>query len=632
MANKVGTAQDDVQGNENSLNNLSKGREVSGESDLTMTGSKSKRLIKRVNPLPALIVGVKHSQIGKYIAKDFFFRSTRGLDSRIPKPVVSVDEKHLRRCLESIHLKASKSARSSISVDASSTKMGFFSESLSSEMGRGETFGSARLVFECPMVDGSGSVVINPAGQWILGTIMGSKSMVNILKSPLLQQYGAFDSNENFRRITSNNVNDPVCYDFMDSPSASSLSSSVKNSPIKGRHKYGSDTAHKRLVSVSSTNSASSDQTSSSASATVSQGMLQCTWKGGKPHFVFSIDEQKDVYIANLWKVEPKDDKALDYIYLFHSGKGDQKDHEICDSKSCLVGKMKVSNSFTLCPNNSKIVETEFVLFGGCENLTTDMHTSSQNFKKDKGLSQKVANVFRPSNSSRQRSFSKFGGSGPILENCAVESLQETGYNHDTVGVPTLFDDHPPANFELAAIVVKDHIPNTRKEESGGWGLKFLKKVGTKQTIKPIEASVMFDCCRNNGDCSTSMDILVPAGLHGGPRTRSGGPSSLTERWRSGGRCDCGGWDVGCPLTVLKPRSSKDEILPHIQGECKTFDFIIPGSEHGAPSVRIVNVQDSLYFVHFQRNLSILQTFSIAVAMIHTRSPTLRPKDVHEWK
>ena len=72
MANKVGTAQDDVQGNENSLNNLSKGREVSGESDLTMTGSKSKRLIKRVNPLPALIVGVKHSQIGKYIPKDFF--------------------------------------------------------------------------------------------------------------------------------------------------------------------------------------------------------------------------------------------------------------------------------------------------------------------------------------------------------------------------------------------------------------------------------------------------------------------------------------------------------------------------------------------------------------------------------
>ncbi|KAL5542352.1 hypothetical protein UlMin_010062 [Ulmus minor] len=277
--------------------------------------------------------------------------------------------------------------------------------------------------------------------------------------------------------------------------------------------------------------------------------------------------------IANLWKVESKDDNALDNRYLFHSGKGDQKDHEICDSKSCFVGKMKVSNSFTLCSNNSKFVETEFVLFWGCENLTTDMHTSSQNFKKGKGLSKKVAKVFRPSNSSRHRNFS-----------------------------------------------------------NGGWGLKFLKKFGTKQTIKPIEASVMFDCCRNNGDCSTSMDILVPAGLHGGPRTRSGGPSSLTERWRSGGRCDCGGWDVGCSLTVLKPRSSKDEILSHIQGECKTFDFIIPGSEHGAPSVRIVNVQDNLYFVHFQRNLSILQTFSIAVAMIHTRSPTLRPKDVHEWK
>ncbi|KAL5542351.1 hypothetical protein UlMin_010061 [Ulmus minor] len=306
----------------------------------------------------------------------------------------------------------------------------------------------------------------------------------------------------------------------MDSPSALSLSSSVKNSPIKGRHKYGSDTAHKRLVFVSSTNSASSDQTSSSASAT-----------------------------------------------------GDQKDHEICDSKSCLVGKMKVSNSFTLYPNNSKIVETEFVLFGGCENLTTDMHTSSQNFKKDKGLSKKVANVFKPSNASRPRCFSKFGGSSPILENCVVESLQETGDNHDTVGVPALFDDHPPTNFELAAIVVKDHIPNTRKEESKGWGLKFLKKVGTKQTIKPIEASVMFDCCRNNGDCSTSMDILVPAGLHGGPRTRSGGPSSLTERWRSGGRCDCGGWDVGCPLTVKLCPFSMSDLVKAIPLPLHLFDL-----------------------------------------------------------
>lgn len=56
------------------------------------------------------------------------------------------------------------------------------------------------------------------------------------------------------------------------------------------------------------------------------------------------------------------------------------------------------------------------------------------------------------------------------------------------------------------------------------------------------------------------------------------------------------------------------------------------GSEHGGPTLRIVNVHDDLYFIHFQPTLSILQSFSIAVAMIHTKSPTLRPKNVHELK
>lgn len=53
---------------------------------------------------------------------------------------------------------------------------------------------------------------------------------------------------------------------------------------------------------------------------------------------------------------------------------------------------------------------------------------------------------------------------------------------------------------------------------------------------------------------------------------------------------------------------------------------ILQGSEHGPPTFRMLNVHDGLYFVHFQPTMSILQSFSIAVAIIHTQSPTLRPK------
>ncbi|PON38161.1 hypothetical protein PanWU01x14_314540 [Parasponia andersonii] len=632
MANKFLKAQTNSRGNEDSFDSLSKDKELSGEGKFR---SKSERLIRWVNPEQALIVSVKHSQIGKSGGKHPFFKSSHGLDSMIPKRMISLDEKYLRRCLELIHFRASRTARCSVSVNVSSAKMGFLSESLSSEIISGNAFDSAGLVFECPRVAGTGNVVVSQTGQWILGTIVGSKSMINILKSPLFHQYGGLDSSANLRSINSNDVNGSICYNFMESPSTVSLSSSLnldRGTPVRERHKNRSDTIHKRLVSTPSTSSACSDQTSSSASSTINQGMLQCTWKDGNPHFVFSIDDQKDVYIANLWKVESKGYNALDYIYLLHSGKGGQKDHEICDSQSHLVGKMKVSSSFTLCPNNSKVMETEFVLYGGNEHYITELQTSSHNLRKSKGFSKKVAEVFRTSNSSKQKAMSKHSGACAILEDCTVESSPDAGYNLEAIGGPTMLEDLPP-NFELAAIIVKDHISiSSQKEETGGWGLKFLKKVGVKQTIKSVEAPVPFECYRSNGDCSTSVDILIPAGLHGGPRTRNGGPSSLTERWRSGGHCDCGGWDMGCPLKILRPRSSKDDMLPHLQGECKSFDLVEQGSQHSAPTLRIVNVQDDLYFVHYQRTLSILQSFSIAVAIIHTRSPTLRPKDIHELK
>ncbi|GFY92980.1 hypothetical protein Acr_08g0013760 [Actinidia rufa] len=62
--------------------------------------------------------------------------------------------------------------------------------------------------------------------------------------------------------------------------------------------------------------------------------------------------------------------------------------------------------------------------------------------------------------------------------------------------------------------------------ETGGWGLKFLKKIETRQPVASMETSPSGCCLQNVGDCSTSMNILVPAGFHSGPRNRNGGPSS----------------------------------------------------------------------------------------------------------
>ncbi|KAG6668557.1 hypothetical protein CIPAW_01G178800 [Carya illinoinensis] len=621
-------AREDFHAKEDSVHSLSEDRELSREDCLEFSESKSKELVRRINSPHAIILNVKQPQLctGCNLHNCV-------LESRIPKHMVSVDEKYLRHCLELININASKAALCNGSTNLRSLKMGILSDSLNPAKIRSQDANdTASFIFECPWDSGAGGVVVSPAGQWIVGTIMGSKSMMNILKSPLFHHFGALDGNDNVRRSNLNDVKGSICYNIVESPSGLSSPQKLKTEPlVTGSHKRGSDSVNKRLVPMSSTIPTCSDQPSSSASACVSQGMLQCTWKGGLPHFVFSADDHGEAYMANLWKVGSTDDKAVDYIYSFYSRKAGQKNHRSCDNESHLVGKMKVSASFTLCPDNSKIMETEFILYSSDANCGTETHTSNLSLRKNKGLS-KVVEVFRASHSSKSklRTFSKFDGSGTMLENCSLESSVDTSNNHDATGGAHKFENPFLPNFELAAIIVKGHLHDDHREETGGWGLKFLKKKGPKQKIDSLESSVHCEsCARNTGDCSTSMDILIPAGLHGGPRTENCGPSSLIERWRSGGHCDCGGWDIGCPLTILKTKLSKEENFPKLetQDECKLVDVFKQGSQHAAPPLRMVNVHDGLYFVHFQPLLSVLQSFSIAVAIIHTQNPILRPKN-----
>ncbi|XWS08738.1 hypothetical protein CRYUN_Cryun40dG0026800 [Craigia yunnanensis] len=632
MDNTFFSGQKDDQGKEDSLQNLGDNRDSSGDNGMNYSELKLKKLARRANPQDAQILNVKRLQGGKSLIKGSFLQSIFGIGNKIPRHVVTLDGTYLRRCLELIHINAAKATQCNISVNLSSVKMGILSDELNSAKIRDEdTCDSGRFVFDCPLAVGTGSVVIGPAEQWVVGSIMGSRSMANILKSPLLQKLGALNVDPSLNDVKG------LSNDFMNSPGGFINYSSHKlgsETPISDTNKYGSETVHKRHVSVSSTNSTCSDQSFSCTSTTISRGMLQCIWKGGNPYFVFSLDNQKEVYVANLSKEGLAHSKGLDYIYLFHSSKGSRKEHGISDNESHLVGKMKVSTSFSICPQDSKIMETEFVLFSGNETFSRELQTSSHNHRKNKGLPKKMVEVFKSSHSSKQRIMSRFRQSSSIIEDSSWDPCQDKVNNTDGLDGTNLLEEQLPPYLELTAIVVRDHFPESPRPEVGGWGLKFLRKAGVNQTIDTLEASVTSACSRDTSDCSTSMDILVPAGIHGGPRTSNGGPSSLIERWRSGGHCDCGGWDLGCPLTVLKAKSSKEGGLPPIDMSeaCKLYDFFIQGSGHGSPTLRIANVHDGLYFIHFQSTLSALQSFSIAVAYIHTQSPTLRPKNVRQLR
>ncbi|CAL5208305.1 unnamed protein product [Lathyrus oleraceus] len=583
--------------------------------ELDSSKSRLSKLIKRSNSHSSVSVNAIQSQISKVFFNGLFFRHGNGLDNRIPKHMVSVDEKYLRRCLELVHNSALKAAQwNNIPMSLRVANIGSISKCLNSDKSIRGNF-----VFDCPVATEIGGVVMNTdtGEEWGLGSVMESKSMINILNSALLRKFGDSERNENLNRMNFSDAKGLICYNFIDSSSSLSVSSSynLDNETTPFAQKYGSIPFHKRLASTSSATSTCSDWMSSTS--TLSQGMIQCSWKQGIPRFIFSADDQKEVYVANLRKViDSTDHKALDYVYQFHLNKGGRKGREIADEDLPLVGKMNVSTSFTLCPNNNcRVMETEFTLFQNIEVYDNAFEYSHP--VKNKGLKKKVSKVFRTNPSSKHRTLSKFIGSGGVSETCLWDPYTHGGIN--------LLETNVPPNFEMASIVVKDHLPCNKP--IGGWGLKFLDKSGANKTASPSES-----CSQNNDDCSSSMSILVPAGLHGGPRTRNGGPSSLIDRWRSGGHCDCGGWDEGCPLTVLQKKSSKVEVLSHVdtKGECVSVDLVTQGSNDISPALRMVNVHDGLYYIHFHTPLSALQAFSISVAIIHMQSPTLRPKSVQE--
>ncbi|XP_043706004.1 uncharacterized protein LOC122655753 isoform X2 [Telopea speciosissima] len=629
----VNSTKDD-QGNEDSPVRLRKDRELVEDNGSEFTESKSKGSLGREES-KELTSDVKQSRITDVKKlKCMHFGS--------------LNEKHLLqhyldlvkvRPSDSLAIAYSPSSPCNIAVKLRSSKMEILFDRLNPiKNRRRNTCDLSSFVIDGPSAAGQGNLVISPVRQFIVGAVAGNDNVRRILKSPLSCHVGALDGDKKSEKMRSTDIKGEKCSKIMSSPEGliTSTSQKLEKEATLEKQRNGQERVHKRLFSISSTNSSSSDQSSLSACAPVSQGMLHCKWKGGIPYFVFSVDDQREVYAANLWKVESPNDKGLDYMYSFHSRTDGQKKLGTSDNLLDFVGKMKVSSSFILCPNSSKLMETEFLLFGTNEHHPSQMPSLTSTAKKNWRLSKKVVDAFRTSHLSKYKSRPK-GVPSSIYEDLSGEQCKEM------LGEPnaldsTLLQSNLSPNLELAAIVVREYVHDTCQEASvGGWGLKFLEKVRAEQSSAPVEDFDSLEKCqesslRNRNDCSTSMDVLIPAGFHGGQRTRNGGPSSLTERWRSG-HCDCGGWDIGCPLTVLHNMSNK-EVLPQpdAQGECKSFDLFIQETKQGEPILRMVNIQDGLYFIHFQSTLTALQTFSIGVAIIHTQSSTLCPKHVTKLK
>ncbi|CAA0410787.1 unnamed protein product [Arabidopsis thaliana] len=122
-------------------------------------------------------------------------------------------------------------------------------------------------------------------------------------------------------------------------------------------------------------------------------------------------------------------------------------------------------------------------------------------------------------------------------------------------------------------------------------------------------------------DQDISATVILQSGVHSMPQ--KGGPSSLIQRWRTGGSCDCGGWDMGCNLRILTNQhnlSYKKSATSNSPPSSNRFELFFLGEqaeEH--PFLSFKPIKEGIYSVAYNSSLSQLQAFSICMALAESR-------------
>ncbi|XP_010454587.1 PREDICTED: uncharacterized protein LOC104736320 [Camelina sativa] len=122
-------------------------------------------------------------------------------------------------------------------------------------------------------------------------------------------------------------------------------------------------------------------------------------------------------------------------------------------------------------------------------------------------------------------------------------------------------------------------------------------------------------------DQDISATVILQSGVHSMPQ--KGGPSSLIQRWRTGGSCDCGGWDMGCNLRILTNQhnlSYQNSTTSNSPASSNRFELFFLGEqpeEH--PFLSFKPIKEGIYSVVYNPSLSQLQAFSICMALAESR-------------
>lgn len=209
----------------------------------------------------------------------------------------------------------------------------------------------------------------------------------------------------------------------------------------------------------------------------------------GAMSFQFFLNNSEDVLSAKVWKTK----SAFNWVYTFH-----KNNRKISTDRSVQLLKNK-------CRQNLQIIGQ----------MQVSCYLCSEINKRSVDTSMIMEFVLHDIARARRNSGTR-------------EHLAEMKCcNDDDLESP---DDSKPwlsmellPHLEIAAVSLQ--VPPVKENENSRMNSNFLSP--------------------------QNMKVIIPSGSHGLPFDDESCPSTLLDRWRSDGVCDCGGWDMGCPIDVF---------------------------------------------------------------------------------
>ncbi|XP_042002814.1 uncharacterized protein LOC121752015 [Salvia splendens] len=170
---------------------------------------------------------------------------------------------------------------------------------------------------------------------------------------------------------------------------------------------------------------------------------------------------------------------------------------------------------------------------------------------------------------------------------------------------------------ELAAIVVKnpERVREQLTQSTGGLKDPFQRSIHRSSSGN-----------ESGSDGPFSTTVILPGGHHGVPS--KGEPSTLIKRWKSGGSCDCGGWDLGCQLTVLAGSNKSTQRFSSIKSHHSSAVKLFSQEEGERPMVTLSPFKEGIFSIEFDSSLKLVQAFSIAIAVVHSGGSVLLSSSV----